>query len=196
VIRTLLLLILIIYSLTLLWIEWQLSQPVLRYYVTDIHGPVLFYGINTTLSTFLLWAIALIFVICLHCLEPGAQKQYLFYVSQIIMFIYLGIDERFLIHETIGQWLGRNDAYLLLGFGIIEASLLIILGQLWQQSLKALYFIGGAGVLFAIMVLIDAFLPAQMLWRLAFEELTKLWADILLFLFAWEILQQHLQIKH
>ncbi|EDN67519.1 hypothetical protein BGP_5886 [Beggiatoa sp. PS] len=39
-----------------------------------------------------------------------------------------------------------------------------------------------------MMVVIDALFPSKMVLRLSLEELTKLWADICLFLFAWEIL--------
>jgi len=74
------------------------------------------------------------------------------------MFTYLGFDDRFLIHENIGQWLGRNDAYLVLGLGFIEIGLLVWLGNLRQKT-------------------------------------KKLWADICLISFAWEILKQHIRRK-
>jgi hypothetical protein len=188
----------LIYSVTLLIIEWNTSQTYVRQFVTDIgQHQILFYAINTTFSTFLLWATALIFAVCLLCIDHTEQRQvYWFYWSQILMFTYLGFDERFLFHEKIGLWLGRNDAYLLLGIGIIELVLLFGLGKLHQQPSRARYWLISAAILFALMVIIDAKFPSQMVLRLSFEELTKLWAECCLILFSWEILTGHInQLK-
>lgn len=187
-------LLLIIYSTVLLVLEWQTSQNFVRQFFTDIEGEVPFYAINTTFSVFLLWATALLFGVSLLCVNKMQQRQeYWFYLSQIIMFTYLGFDERFLIHETVGYWLGRNDAYLLLGLGFIEVGLLIWLGNLKAKPVTARYFLYAAAVFFAMMVIIDAKFPSQMVLRLSLEELTKLWADMCLALFAWEILVQHVK---
>jgi hypothetical protein len=192
--RILLFLLLAVYSLTLMVIEWQTSQDFVRQFVTDIgEDKILFYGINTTLSVFLLWATAILFGICLLCVNKiKERKDYLFYLSQIIMFAYLGFDDRFLIHEQIGAWLGRNDAYLILGLGLIEIGLLVWLGNLRQKTKAARVFLYSAAVFFAIMVVIDAKFPSQMLLRLSLEDITKLWADICLALFAYEILKQRI----
>ncbi|MDM8559977.1 hypothetical protein [Candidatus Parabeggiatoa sp. HSG14] len=189
--RISLFLIVAVYSLILMAIEWKTSQQFVRQFVTDIEGKVFFYAINTTFSVFLLWATALIFGICLLCIDKVQQRRdYFFYISQIIMFTYLGFDERFLIHETIGLWLGRNDAYLVLGLGFVEIGLLVGFGNLHQKTVAARYFLYTAAVFFAMMVIIDAKFPSQMVLRLSFEELTKLWAEVCLALFAWEILKQ------
>jgi hypothetical protein len=192
--RILLFLLLAVYSFTLMVIEWQTSQDFVRQFVTDIgEDKILFYGINTTLSVFLLWATALLFGICLLCVNKiKERKDYLFYLSQVIMFAYLGFDDRFLIHERIGALLGRNDAYLILGLGLIEIGLLVWLGNLRQKTKAARVFLYSAAVFFAIMVVIDAKFPSQMLLRLSLEDITKLWADICLALFAYEILKQRI----
>lgn len=192
--RISLFLLVFLYSLTLITIEWQTSQDFVRQFVTDLgQHKILFYGINTSLSVFLLWATALLFGICLLYVDKvKQQKDYLFYLSQVIMFAYLGFDDRFLIHELIGQWLGRNDAYLILGLGFIEIGLLVWLGNLRQKTKAARFFLYSAAIFFAMMVVIDAQFPSKMLLRLSLEELTKLWADICLALFAWEILKQHI----
>jgi hypothetical protein len=219
-----------VYSVVLMVIEWQTSQSYVRQFFTDIEGEVFFYAINTTFSVFLLWATALLFGVCLLCIhierhfqplsspsqstnrcpfpiqslmfwkfsstaavkEDQQCQAYWFYLSQVIMFAYLGFDERFLIHETVGLWLGRNDAYLILGLGLVEIGLLVWLGNLSQKPKTARYFLYSAAVFFAIMVVIDAKFPSQMVLRLSLEELTKLWADVCLLLFAWKILTQHL----
>jgi len=181
-----------VYSLILLITEWQTSQLFVRQFLTDIgQYEIAGYAINTTLSVFLLWATALLFVISLSCVDKKSP-EYWFFISQIIMFIYLGCDERFLIHESVGKFLGRNDAYLLLGLGIIEVGLLAWLGNLQQKTKLARQFLYTAAILFAVMVVIDAKFPNDMVLRLSLEELTKLWADIFLFLFAWEIMQQQI----
>jgi len=193
--RIVLFLLVAIYTMALMMIEWQTSQDFVRQFVTDIgKNQILFYGIHTTLSVFLLWATALIFGLCLLYIDKVKQRQeYFFYLSQIIMFTYLGFDERFLIHENIGQWLGRNDAYLVLGLGFIEIGLLVWLGNLRQKTKAARYFLYSAAIFFAMMVIIDAKFPSKMLLRLSLEEITKLWADICLISFAWEILKQHIR---
>lgn len=187
--RLLLGLAVIVYSITLLWIEWSTSQEYVRYFFTDIKGPVLFYAVNTTFSAFTLWSTALLFGICLLFTDREQQpREFFFCLSQIIIFVYLGLDDRFLFHENLGHWLHRNDAYLLLGLGFIELGLLAWLGKVRQRSKKAQLFLGSAAVLFAIMIVIDAKLPSHLLFRLSLEDLTKLWADLCLALFAWEIL--------
>ncbi len=187
--RSLILLAIIIYSCTLLWIEWSTSQDYVRNFFTDIKGDVLFYAVNTTLSAFILWSTALLFGICLLFVDRVQQpREFFFCLSQTIIFAYLGIDERFLLHENLGYWLHRNDAYLLLGLGFIELGLLTWLGNVRQRSHKAQVFLISAAVLFASMIFIDAKLPSRLLFRLSLEDLTKLWADLCLALFAWEIL--------
>lgn len=135
-----------VYSLILLITEWQTSQLFVRQFLTDIgQYEIAGYAINTTLSVFLLWATALLFVISLSCVDKKSP-EYWFFISQIIMFIYLGCDERFLIHESVGKFLGRNDAYLLLGLGIIEVGLLAWLGNLQQKTQLARQFLYIAAV--------------------------------------------------
>lgn len=180
-----------VYSLSLLWIEWQFSQAGVRLYVTDIQGETFFYGIHTTLNMSLLWGTALLFFVSLQCVDRTKDALFFYFaLSQVVLFTYLGFDERFLIHEMAGRILQVNDAYLLLLIGFAEVGVLVILGQLLQQSRKALLFLGLASVLFFIMIVIDAKFPAKMQFRLSFEELTKLWASLFLFLFAWEVLMQ------
>lgn len=187
--RHLLFLILAGYSMTLLLVEWQFSYKVAKYFFADIEGPVPFYAVNTTLSVSLLWATALIFAICLQCIDKIAGSQdYFFYTSQSIMFFYLGFDDRFMVHERLGRWFGFNDAYWLLVLGIIEIGLLIKWGEIDNKPRRAKFFLFSAALLFAIMIIFDALFPKYMLFRLSLEDLSKLWSAVFLFLFAWELL--------
>ncbi len=190
----LLLLGLIIYSVILLVVEWQTSQLFIRNFFTDIEGPVPFYAINTTLSVFTLWSTALLFMISALCVDKEQRPtDYWFYLSQTILFSFLGFDDRFLIHEMLGKWLHHNDAYIMLGYGFIEIGLLLALGRLRHKPLSALYFLAAGAGFFAIMVVIDALFPSGLQLRLSLEELSKLWGGICLSLFAWELLWQEIQ---
>ncbi len=183
-----------LYSFSLLWIEWQFLQAGVRIYVTDIRGDIFLYGIHTTLNMALLWGTALLFFISLQCIDKNKEKLFFYFaISQVVLFTYLGFDERFLVHEMLGRILGVNDAYLLLLIGCAELIILATLGQLSQQSRKILTFLVLASVLFFIMVIIDAKFPANMRLRLSLEELAKFWSSLFLFLFAWEWLMQKIK---
>lgn len=182
-----------IYTLLLMGIEATTSQDYVRNYFADIEGPVFFYAINTTLCATLLWLTALLFGVCLQLIDKQQQRQdYLFYWSQILLFTYLGADDRFAIHEAIGLWIRHNDAYLILGLGLLEIVFLATLGNLSKRPRPVRFYLYSGAILFAIMVIIDAKFPSQMFLRLSLEDLSKLWACLCLTLFAWEILRQEL----
>jgi hypothetical protein len=183
----------VIYTLALMGIEATTSQDYVRNYFTDIEGPVFFYAINTTFSTSLLWLTALLFGVCLLLIDKQQQRQdYLFYWSQIIMFTYLGFDDRFTFHETVGLWIRHNDAYLVIAMGLLEIIFLTTLGNLSKRPRPVRNYLYSGALLFAIMVVIDAKFPSQMFLRLSLEDLSKLWACLCLTLFAWEILIQEI----
>ncbi len=105
-----------------MYLELQFSQAYVRNYFTDISGPVRFYAVNTTLSTFLLFATALIFGVNIMCLDAGSGERgkRIFYVSQVLVFLYLGMDERFGLHEWLGAVMGIRDAMIIFGWGFLE----------------------------------------------------------------------------
>ncbi len=187
---------LLVYSILLIGVEWFTSQAGVRNYVTDLKGPVLFYGINTTLSAFLMWAIAL-----LHLINISATARYhmesaerWFLISQIIIFCYLGFDERFQFHERLGQVFHVEDAFILLGIGVIELGCLFGLGKVHTRPQLQRLSLLMAGCCFGLMVIIDAFFPSGMRMRLSAEDLTKIWAVAFLFLFAWQVLFDRLRM--
>jgi len=186
-----------IYSIVLISIELTSSQDYVDLYFTDIVGPVFFYGVNTTLCTFLLWACALIFAINISFLDKQEnriiqQKQFIFYVSQILLFVYLGVDERFKIHEKVGGFLGVDDSIVLLGLAMIEMVVLIFLGNLRNLSQQAKLSVLIAAVFCALMLFIDGLVPGRLVLRLSFEDLSKTWACVFLLKFAWEISNSHI----
>jgi len=178
---------LVLYSFTLLYVEWRFGQPVVRHFFTDIndlhrspipHFP--FYGINTTLCAWTLWATALLFAVGLSVINTTREwGEKRFFILQIIFFAYFGFDDRFMVHES----LYKGDL-LLLGLGFIELYCLVFWGQLSTRPRRALIYlyagIAWAGVMFSV----DFLLPS----RLPLRYLAKLWGIVCLFFFAWEIL--------
>ncbi len=180
------------YSITLFYIEKHTSQDFVRNFLTDIEGPVFFYAINTSLSVFLLWSTALVFAICLLCIDSlKAPQEKLFYFSQIGLFAWLGFDDRFLVHEHLSHWV--HEIYIMLGLALLEVYFLIRLGRLNQQPQSALFYLGMGAIFTGIMIVIDTFMPSHMMLRLSAEDLSKLWGTFFLFLFAWEILKYKIQ---
>lgn len=181
---------LVAYSVTLIAVEVRISQDFARHFFSDITGPVRFYAINTTLSVFFLWSAALIFAACFVCTHANGwhKKERAFYLSQVLVFGFLGFDDRFLIHEWLGGKAGLNDALILLGVGVLEVILLLTLGGLMSTQLKRnRRYVNLAAVFFALMIAIDGLVPRELVPRLSLEDLSKTWASAFLFVFAWSI---------
>ena len=177
------------YCIVLIFLEIKVSQKFVRNFFTDIEGPVPFYAVNTTLSVFLLFATALMFAVCLVCLQPGKKNKAKvnFYRSQILLFGYLACDDRFLLHEKLGAMLGIQDALILIGLGMLEIWLIVTWGNFSQWNQKTKNNIYKAAICFAVMVAIDSFLPREMIPRLSLEDLSKTWANTFIFLFSWSM---------
>jgi len=187
-----------IYSLILVLIELFTSQDYIRHYFTDISGPVFFYAVNTSLSVILFFGTALVFCICLVMSGPMAnpsQKQ-IFYITQILLFVYLGLDDRFLIHDLVLPHFGINGDYILAVLAVVEGVVLLKLGKvLNENNAIRTYFL--LAVLFSLFMFIaDLFLPPELVLRLSMEDLSKTWSAFFLFLFAWAYFKKELnQIK-
>ena len=136
-----------------------------------------------------LWATALVFAACLVIIEglPQATRERRFYWSQLLVFGYLGFDDRFLVHERLGRVLGVPDHYYLVLLGLLEVVFLLTWGDFRRQSQPTKRYVFVAAVLFAVMIVIDGFVPSEMTLRLSMEDLAKTWACAFLFLFAWHV---------
>lgn len=185
---------LIVYTLCLVYAELRYSQDFARNFFSDIYGPTIFFGINTTLSASLLWCIALVFGISGMFLErkPGQRRTRVFYVSQVLMFCYLGVDDRFRLHEWVDQHVPHGEALVLVGAAIVEAYLVIFVGDLRKWSKRTRLYLGIGAVLSGVMMFIDLLLPTDWVLRLSCEDLSKVWAEVFLFMFALEILRAHI----
>lgn len=187
------LLLLVSYSLILIFTEIKTSQNYVHYFYADIEGEVPFYAINTSLAVALMLATSLMFKVnsVLLPFEKINVIQRKFYLSQACFFCYLALDDRFLIHEKLGYILGINDAYIILSLGLTEIAFILTWGnyQQWKESTKSYLF--KAAICFAIMVIMDGFFPQEVVLRLSLEDLSKTWANVFLFLFAWDIFRQN-----
>lgn len=178
----------IVYSLLILIVELRFGQDYVRNYLTDIKGPVFFFGINTTLTTFLLWLTAFIYFLSSKTLKriDAGNKRVFYYQLQTMLFAYLGCDERFLLHEKAGVFLKINDALILFFIGLVELLILIKVGKILKYEFKYLKYLFLAGIFFSLMIFVDGLLPSKLLLRLSFEDLFKFWAIGFLFMFSYQ----------
>lgn len=183
-----------LYSAALLLLEWRTTQQEVRPYFTDLEGPVLFYGVNTTLSVALLWGTGLLCTVALFL--RGEERPWLsrggrFLLSQIAFFAALGLDDRFMIHERMGGIVGFNDAWLLLATGVAELLLLLWYRSQWNSPAARRWLLGAA-LSFGVMTVVDGLIPAERVLRLSVEDLSKTWSGFFLFLFGWELVRLQL----
>jgi len=182
--------VLLIYSTLLVALEWSTSQATVRPYFADISGPVHFYAVNTSLSVFLLGGTGLLFLVALSFAgEESPPREKRFYFSQACFFAYLGVDDRFLVHEYIGKRLQIDDAFVLLTMGVIEFACLVLLARPYLKKRKTVVPFAAASAFFGLMVLFDGFIPRGMTLRLSGEDLFKTWGCFCFLLFAWSILE-------
>lgn len=183
-----------IYTLAVAAVEFFVSPHAARYFLSDIvstgsgysHLPL--YAVNTSLSVFFLWAGAVLFLLawrCLYSREHGGSEE-IFLASQMIIFFYLGCDDRFLIHEGLSDTLGFKDWMFFGIMGSLEAVFLLFCGKIFCRGRKALMDIVLAGVLFCIMLTVDIILPYGGRMHLSIEDFAKLWSAFFLFKFAWD----------
>jgi hypothetical protein len=171
-----------VYTLTILAIEAQSSQDVVRYYLSDVSETEPLFAINTTLSVTLLWAAALLFAVAAR-LPRTESSGWLW--SQAAIFLYLGIDDRFLLHETLSRLFRIGDHYFLLSVALLEVGLLVYGWRRGLLSAAAARCLMQASMLFAGMWVIDAFAPHDLRLRLSVEDLCKTWSCYFFARFAW-----------
>jgi hypothetical protein len=182
--------ILILFSIIIITLESKFGQDYVRHYLTDLKGPVLFYGIQTTITTVLLVIISYNFILTYFFAKniPTHPKNFkLFFLSQALVFLFLAVDERFMIHERIAFVLKIHDAIPLLGIAVFQLLIFIY----YRVYCKTLIYWNSPIVLgsicFAVMILIDAFAPLNAGLRLSFEDLFKLWGIFFFFRYSCKI---------
>ena len=187
--------VLAVYTVALVGVEAFGSAADLRHYVSDVTSdvasartrhPAPLYAVNTSLSMVLLAGAGTLFLLSVRIAET--RKRRAFFWTQAAFFFYLALDERFQVHEKVGVALGRiQDAWLLVALGIAELVVLFTIGRNALRDGWTLGWLAAAGFMFGVMSFADAFLPSEMRFRLALEDLSKTWAVAFFFAFAWRI---------
>jgi hypothetical protein len=182
------------YTLMVAAVEFFGSQRAARHFLTDIEsrcpefGSWPLYASGTSFSVFLLWAGAVLFLLSRSCLKPSERNsnEGIFLVSQALMFLFLGFDDRFMLHEGLSDSIGFKDWIFFGILGGLEAGFLLFYGKIFCRGRKALLDIFLAGGFFGLMMFADVLLPYNMILRLSIEDLAKLWSAAFLFKFAWD----------
>jgi hypothetical protein len=186
--------ILLIYSAILINLNVRFGDEYVRAYFSDIVpnqkfgiGYQSLFGINTSLTMLFLTGSALLFALCI-CFghrENEDWKIVFFQWSQMGIYGYLAMDERLRFHEWGGLRFGIEDAFIILGIGLCEVFLLIALWGIFKRAWRFKSCLYASGAFFGMMVFVDATQKMGIPGRLAFEDLTKLWATVFLFVFSW-----------
>ncbi len=177
----------------LLGVELARSASGLRPYVADVEGPVRFTAANTTLSVGLLWSAALLFAVALHLGRGRSgtdRRETWFLASQVLVLGGLAADDRFMLHEWAGGFLGIQDALVLVAVGVVEVWLLLGPGRARQRPAAQRLTLLAVAAAFGAMVVIDGVVPADLTGRLALEEATKVWGGVGLACFAWQVMDE------
>ena len=191
------LLVLVLYTVGMLWLEASTSQEYVRLYFTDIgmaHREGRFaaadgdigYGFNTTLSAFLLASagVLLIFGGSAACMEDRDRK--LLFILQGIILIYLGADDRFMLHERIGAAVGVYSTAILALAALANGLVYLRFFRFSALDHRAVILLVLAVGLTGAMMCFDLLIPKQLPLRLSGEDLLKVWASWFFFRFAWE----------
>lgn len=175
-----------VYSALLVGVELRRGGRAAREYLDDPPTPIHFLHVHTEVSAALLFACALAFAGCRRAEGIAGRSDATsarFLDSQVAMFLFFAVDERFRILPSLTSRLHAPEvmAYILLGAG--EALLLLGPGQLLRSARPArLAAIAGAA-LFALSLAMDA-APTGLPLRWCSEDLPKVWGGALFFLFA------------
>lgn len=187
---------LLLYSISILYIEYSTSQKFVRNFLTDIEGPVPFYAINTTLSYTLLIVSSILFLISAYIVklnkELRSESELYFNISQFFIFLYLGLDDQFMFHEKLYHHTGIPGDGIIILIGVLELILLFTIGRITTRtsSVKNSFYL--MSIFASLMVVIDLVLPQNMLLRLSLEDLSKTWSAFFISRFSWLFLAENI----
>lgn len=200
---------LLVYSACLLTLDFQQGRYAVRGYFSDIVSDKNFtlsykalFGINTSISVLLLGGCALLYLVCIGASSSkptgsmsSGSKSSLFLWSQVVFFLYIAADERLRIHEWLGGFFKVEDAFILLALGVLETFFIVYLGDVIRQPWQTKIYLLIACLFFGLMVFVDAFIHSDIFGRLAVEDLSKLWAVVFLFAYAWCSTMERLSVS-
>lgn len=188
--------ILLLYSIVILYIEYSTSQKFIRNFLTDIEGPVPFYAINTTLCYTLLIISSLFFLLSAYILRLKKDfynsSEFYFLISQSIIFFYLAIDDRFMFHEKLNHYMGIPGDLIIVVIGLLELIILLTVGKIKTRthSIKNSFYLMTTFAF--LMIVIDLIFPADMVLRLSLEDLSKTWSTFFIARFSWLIFSKNI----
>ena len=195
ILRFLVFSLLIIYSITLIATEIFSTNdlaPSLFSPISKVDGSLIsehFYAVNTTLSVFLYWSVALVFVICMLFSEEeqGVTREQYFYLTQVLIFILMGMSYRFMLHKMIAAWFGFAPGCLILGLAIFEFFLVVNYNNSYPAATigAPLYL---AFAFWLLVAILETFGETKFTGHLSLANLSRTWSGILFFCFAWRVL--------
>ena len=189
---------LIVYSAVLLWIEGTTSQEYVRRYFTDIGRPTkegffaaptgdtIFYAVNTSLSSFLLACAGVLMLFASFAPRERWSRREGLYAAQGLIFLWLGLDDRFMFHEHLGAALGMPSTFILAAALLANLIVYVSLFRPAYFNSRMATLLVSAGIAFVFMMICDVLLPHDMFLRLSLEDLSKVWAGFAFLSFAWE----------
>ncbi|MET0374245.1 MAG: hypothetical protein ABW128_08305 [Rhizorhabdus sp.] len=170
----------------MLGIEAQTSQAYVRNYFTDIEGPVVFYAVNTTLSSGLLYTTFLLLVFSVLADPTRWDGQAKLFLTQALFCLYLAVDDRFKFHERLTDLTGVNDPYIMAGTSLAVLGAYLVLWRPWMFTWPMAVALMAAAGFFFVMLVFDALMPHDMFMRLSIEDLSKTWSAFMFAFLAWE----------
>ncbi|MGZ2412083.1 hypothetical protein ACUXST_001504 [Sphingomonas sp. F9_3S_D5_B_2] len=188
---------LILYSITMVYIEATTSQDHVRLYFTDIGMPFKHgffaaadgrfgYGINTSLSSLLLGCSGVLMFLAAFADRQHVSRQASLFAIQGAIFIYLSFDDRLMLHERLGGILHTYSSLLLILVFVMNIGFYLWLFRPSFFNARMVYWFAAASVLFVVMMIFDDVMPHYMPCRLSLEDLMKTWAGFSFLNFAWE----------
>lgn len=156
---------------------WMLAvesggQEELRRFTSDV-GSDRWVGIVTTASVALLFAAGVMHLAVLT-VEPRVDRDWrLYHGAQGLLLIALSIDDRLLVHEWLGGVIGIRDGIIMGGYGLVALAI-VAFAPPGVREVGSMRLLVAAGAAFAVMVVVDSFVPSDAPGRLAIEDSSKL----------------------
>lgn len=183
------------YCLGLVITEWLTSPQYVENFFTEIRGPVMLYGINTTFSSFFLLATSMMFVLALvmERNQDYTPEYTRFFFAQFIIFFYIGMNDRFYFHEIFAL---KTPIIEALTYSILFGILLLIyltwgLNFLKHPKISSNLFL--ALLFFLFTAILDTLHTVAIPFHASLVGITKTLSCVFIFLFSWDIVFLQIQ---
>lgn len=179
-------LLLFAYTVLMISIELGTSQAHVRPYFSDIEGDVLFFAVNTSLSSFLLAGTSLLLAFAIFADGRRLGRQGLLFAAQAAFCLYMAFDDRFRFHEQLATALQIHDPYIMAAIALLNVAFYLLLFRPSDFTLRMAIALTASAAFFFLMLVFDALIPHDMVLRLSLEDLCKSWSGFFFLYFAWE----------